>query len=127
MKHTKQTILIGLIMVATACAGRQGDQGYQGIQGNTGIQGLEGQQGTPGTNGTDGTNATPVTVVNFCPGVTTYPTTFLEVGFCINNQLYAVYSENNGFLVLVPPGVYRSNAHGNSCNFTVYTNCVVTH
>lgn len=127
MKHIKQTILIGLAMIATACAGRQGEQGYQGIQGETGIQGLEGQQGAPGTNGTNGANGTSVTVVNFCPGATSYPNTFLEVGFCINNQLYAVYSENNGFLVLVPPGAYHSNAHGSTCNFTISANCVVTH
>lgn len=82
--------------------------------------------GTNGTNGAPGTPGTLVTPVQFCPGTTHYPTTFPEVGFCINNELYAVYSANDGFLTKVAPGVWSSNAIGSSCTFTVSANCVVT-
>lgn len=92
-----------------------------------GHDGGVGPSGPSGAPGSPGLNATPITIVNLCPGVTTYPTTFVEVGFCINNNLYAVYSENNGFLTYVPPGSYSSNAHGSSCSLVVHTNCVVTH
>jgi hypothetical protein len=62
--------------------------------------------------------------IQFCPNVTpSYPTTFPEVGFCINNLLYAVYSANDGFLTMIPPGYYDSNAIGSSCSFTVVPNC----
>lgn len=64
-------------------------------------------------------------IVQFCPGTTVYPSIFNEVGICTNTNLYAVYSANNGFLTLIPPGTYQSNAIGSSCNFTVYPNCVV--
>lgn len=61
--------------------------------------------------------------IQFCKAVSNYPTVFPELGFCIDHNLYAVYSANNGFLVLVPPGVYDSNAIGSSCTFTVVDNC----
>lgn len=66
---------------------------------------------------------TVITTVQFCPGTTSYPGEFNEIGFCINNNLYAVYSANNGFLTYIPPGNYSSNAIGSSCSFTVATNC----
>lgn len=67
-----------------------------------------------------------ITPVQFCPNVTpTYPTTFPEVAFCIQGNLYAVYSANDGFLTLIPPGVYSSNAVGSSCTFTVLNNCQI--
>jgi hypothetical protein len=85
-----------------------------------------GQQGQSGPQGPAGANGTAITIVQFCPGVTpTYPTTFPEVGFCINDNLYAVYSANDGFLTEVTPGAYNSNAIGSACNFTVLPNCVV--
>lgn len=65
------------------------------------------------------------TIVQFCPGITSYPQTFSEIGFCINNQLYAVYSANDGFLTLVPPGTYSSNGINSSCTFNVGLNCEV--
>jgi|ERR1019366_2063181 hypothetical protein len=71
----------------------------------------------------NGINPSPITIVQFCPGTTTYPSEFNEVGFCINNQLYANYSLNNGFWSLIPPGYYNSNALNSNCNFTVTTNC----
>jgi len=68
-------------------------------------------------------NGTIITPIQFCPGTTSYPSTFVEYGFCINNQLWAVYSLNNGFMTLIPPGLYSSNAVGSSCNFQVITGC----
>lgn len=63
--------------------------------------------------------------VQFCPNTTTYPTTFSEVAFCINNNLYAVYSANDGFLTLIPPGNYTSNGINSTCTFQVLPNCIV--
>lgn len=87
----------------------------------------DGANGTNGTNGTNGSNGTTVGIVQFCPGVTIYPSAFLEIGFCINNKIYAVYSANDGFLTLTPPGNYSSNAVGSSCNFTIGANCTISH
>lgn len=88
--------------------------------GQQGVQGAQGQQGVSGTPGS------VVTPIQFCSNVTpSYPSTFPESGFCINNQMYGVYSANDGFLALLPPGAYRSNAIGNSCNFTITDNCGV--
>lgn len=80
------------------------------------------QKGDPGPRGMDGTI---ITSVQLCPGTTTYPSTFVEVAFCINNSLYAVYSANNGFLTYLPPGTYSSNAIGSACSFTVLPGCTV--
>lgn len=83
----------------------------------------QGPQGIPGTAGTNGTTINPV---QFCPSVTpNYPTTFPESGFCIDGNIYAVYSANDGFLTLIPPGQYVSNAIGSICTFQVLPNCVV--
>jgi hypothetical protein len=83
----------------------------------------QGPQGIPGTNGTPGTTITPI---QFCPGVVpSYPSTFPESGLCIDGSLYAVYSANDGFWTLIPPGTYSSNAIGSNCTFTVLPNCVV--
>ena len=82
-----------------------------------------------GTNGAPGPQGNPgglnVTTVQFCPGTPAYPSTFPEVGFCIQGNIYAVYSANDGFLTEVIPGAYTSNAIGSSCNFTVLANCEV--
>lgn len=86
----------------------------------------QGPQGIPGTVGLPGTNGTTIQPVQFCPNdVPTYPATFPEDGFCIDGSLYAVYSANNGFLTLIPPGQYVSNAIGSTCTFTVLPNCVI--
>lgn len=77
-------------------------------------------------NGVAGAPGAAVTPVQLCPGTTTYPSTFTEVAFCISNQLYAVYSANDGFLTLIPPGNYTSNGINSRCNLTVLSNCVVT-
>lgn len=95
-----------------------------GLNGATGAQG---QQGDAGSNGTNGTNATPITTVQFCPNVTSYSSTFSEVGFCLGGQVYGVYSQNDGFMSLLPPGEYTSDGINSSCNFTIGANCKVTH
>lgn len=82
--------------------------------------------GETGAQGVPGQNATPVTEVQFCPGVTTYPNEFNEVGLCISGNIYAVYSSNGGFLVEIPPGEYSSDGINASCDFTVGLNCEVT-
>lgn len=89
--------------------------------------GAKGATGSTGATGASGSPGLVFSSVQFCTGTTTYPSTFLEVGFCINNTLYAVYSANNGFLFVVPPGNYTSQAIGSSCNFTVKPNCVISH
>ena len=88
-----------------------------------GPQGPRGEQGIPGVNGSP---AQIISSVQFCPGVSNYPSTFPEIGFCIDNNLYAVYSANDGFLTLIPPGYYHSNAIGSNCNFMVLPNCQVS-
>src|SRR5271165_5495559 len=77
----------------------------------------------------DGTHSTidQENFVQFCPGNTTYPNEFNEVGICYMGNLYGVYSANNGFLTYIPPGYYSSNAIGSSCNFYVNSNCVISY
>lgn len=70
-------------------------------------------------------NGTTFAPIQFCPGSTTYPSQFNEVGFCINGSLYAVYSANDGFLTVIPDGVYSSDGINSSCTFTV-TGCSVS-
>jgi hypothetical protein len=86
-----------------------------------GLNGLTGQTGATGSTGATGAAGTDasIQVVTFCPGVTTYPSAFLEVGLIINGNLYGVYSLNGGFLSELPPGNYTSDGVGASCNFTV--------
>lgn len=115
--------LVAATMSLTACCDDNPQQGATGSQGPIGPTGPQGNVGQPGTNGVD---PTPVTAVQFCSGTTTYPGTFVELGLCINDNLYAVYSANNGFLVLLVPGAYTSNAIGSSCNFTVAAHCQVS-
>lgn len=100
-----------------------------GQSGAVGPIGATGPAGLPGTNGSDGApgiDPTPITAVNLCPGTTTYPSTFIELGLCINHKLYGVYSEHEGFLVEIVPGAYSSRGHGSQCNFTVGADCEVT-
>ena len=79
-------------------------------------------------NGANGVNTTLLQPVQFCPNKTTvFPSTFNEVGFCINNSLYAVYSANGGFLSLIPPGHYSSNGINSTCSFTVGNACQISY
>lgn len=136
-------IVLGLLTL-TAC-GQQGAQGIQGPPGNSngcsaqtisissvapnGGSMIECSDGTSslilnGSNGVPGSLGIPV---KFCTGITTYPSTFIEVGFIIQGAIYAVYSANGGFLTQIPPGYYTSNAIGSSCNFTVNADNTISH
>lgn len=97
-----------------------------GTTGTTGASGATGATGATGPQGPAGTNGTIVTAVQFCPGSTSYPNEFNEVGFCIGGNIYAVYSTNDGFLSEVPPGEYSSDGVNSSCTFTIGSNCQVT-
>lgn len=102
--------------VTSICNGATGSTGSTGSPGES-IVGPAGSNGIPGT---------VISIVQFCPGVVaSYPTTFPEVGLCIDSKLYAVYSANEGFLAYIPPGLYESNAVGSACTFTVLENCVI--
>ncbi len=91
-----------------------------------GIGGARGPIGDPGPQGTPGQDLTPITMIQLCPGTTVYPNVFLEYGICLQNQIYGVYSADGGFLALLPPGNYLSNAIGSSCNLTIGPDCQVT-
>jgi|ERR1035437_5500528 hypothetical protein len=112
------------MMVATVgmfgCA--QGEKG-DSVQGLTGATGEQGPQGLTGPTGADGHIAT---IVQLCPGTPSYASVFVEVAMCINDQLYGVYSANGGFLTLLPPGTYNSNAIGSACTLTVSAHCIVS-
>jgi len=101
------------------CNGAVGSPGVPGLSivGPSGPQGPAGQPGAPGTQ---------ISIVQFCSGTTTYPITFSEVGFCIDGNLYATYSANDGFSSLIPPGQYQSNGINSSCTFTVGASCQIT-
>lgn len=99
---------IALLLMLSACQGSKGDPGDKGAKGEQGIQGQA------------GVNANPPTVVQFCQGITpSYPTTFPEIGVCLQGKLYAVYSANGGFLVYLPNGTYNSHGLNADCTFTV--------
>lgn len=113
--------------------GDSGDRGPAGQDGQTiiGPQGPSGAVGAPGESivgpqGPAGLDGTQITIVPLCPGVTTYPGVFIEVGMCIDHKLYGVYSYANGFLTYLPSGQYSSNAIGSACSLTV-SGCTVTH
>ncbi len=101
-----------------SCA-KPGPSEVNGTTGQPGVS-IAGPQGIPGTPGT------ALTFVQFCPGFTqNYPSTFAESGFCVNGQMWAIYSANGGFLAELPPGTYSSNGINASCTFTLEANCVV--
>ena len=116
--------VLALAVLATGCAGRQGAIGPQGIPGTSGHVGYP---GIPGPQGPPGTPGATITAVPLCNDTPVYPQVFVEVGFCIDGQLYGTYSSMGGFSTLLLPGAYTSNAVGSSCNFTVEPGCVVTH
>lgn len=101
--------------------------GIDGTKGSDGQEGAIGPQGAQGIQGLAGADGTQITVVALCPGTPSYPSIFLEDALCINNALYGVYSANGGFLTLLPPGTYSSNAIGATCSLTVRPHCQVTH
>lgn len=79
--------------------------------------------GTPGANGTPGTVVKPL---RLCPGTQQYPSTFIEVAFCIQDTLYAAYSIPGAFLTELPPGAYSSTGVGSSCSFNVGAHCQIS-
>ena len=120
--------------------------GPQGPQGPAGPAGPPGPAGAPGIgcnvsqvpnpNGLliscgDGSqdflaSGTTVTPVQLCPGFTpSYPSVFPEYGLCINNNFYGVYSANDGFWSLLPPGTYSSDGINASCTLVIGANCTV--
>lgn len=106
--------------------GTNGSNGADGHDGATGATGATGAQGIAGTNGTDGKDGTVVAPIQFCgKSHGSYPSTFPEVGFCIDDEIYAVYSANGGFLTEVLPGTWSSDGINSSCTFTVKPHCVV--
>lgn len=135
----KKLLLLLLLLIPIMHCGPQGSPYIQGPPGEQGPGGYSCTTSTiaPGTplplggamiSCPDGTtslisNGTIITPIQFCPGTPSYPSTFVEYGFCINSQLWAVYSLNNGFMTLIPPGEYYSNAVGSNCNFQVVMNC----
>lgn len=124
-------LFIMVVVAIVSCCPRDGKDGPPGVigpQGPSGSNGNDGDDGAIGPTGPvgdTGASGTLATFVQFCPGVTAYPSTFVEVGICVNHNLYAVYSANDGFLTLIPPGRYHSNAIGSRCDFTVLTDCDV--
>lgn len=118
----KKVLALTVLLSLAACAPEEGDRGRSGSQGQQGIQGEQGEMGPRGATGADGQ---PAQVVPLCPGISNYGA-FVEVALCINNNLYAVYSANGGFLTYLAPGNYSSNGIGSACNLTVHNNCVVT-
>ena len=117
-KVAKVTGLVLVLVIAnmlTGCAAPKGDRGDRG------------PKGFDGYDGNDGIDATPMRIVQLCDGTTVYPTAFVEVGFCLQGEVYATYSANGGFSTKLPPGNYSSNAIGSSCNFTVGLDCKITH
>lgn len=132
-------LFIGLVFVL-GC-GQQGPGGVQGPPGipgsscsvinvndpvlapNGGAQIICGSSVALVLNGVPGSSITPV---QLCPGTISYPSTFIEYGWCLNNKLWGVYSANDGFLTYFPSGSYQSNAIGSRCNLTVGVNCSVS-
>lgn len=129
--------LLTIIAVLTACGDFKGDRGYDGTPGQAGPRGeagIDGQQGSAGNTGTPGSTGAQgpagadgkiATVVQLCPGTPVYGSVYVETAICINNQLYGVYSANGGFLTLLTPGAYSSNAIGSACSLTVLPNCEI--
>lgn len=125
--------LVCLFLALNACGekavvitGPPGADGVPGINGVDGQNGTNGTDGVPGLDGQDGISPPTPYMVHLCPGVTAYPSVFVEVALCLNNKLYGVYSANGGFLTYLPPGTYSSNAIGSACNLTVGADCQVT-
>lgn len=81
--------------------------------------------GAPGAQGQPGTPGTLVSVLQFCSGTPSYPSVFPEMAFCINNNLYAILDQSNGYdyLTEIIPGEYASETTGLSCDFQIKSNC----
>lgn len=116
-----------LAFLLLSCAGHTGGQGGVGLTGPSGATGPQGTPGLVGPQGPAGLAGTQFEFVQLCPGTTSYPNVFIELGMCVNGDLYGVYSANGGFYTYFPPGHYSSNAIGSACNLVIGPNCSVTH
>lgn len=112
----RSTVFLIYLALLTVCL--MSCSGHTVGQGNAGPQGIAGPKGDTGA---DGTSAT---VVQLCPGTSNH-NVFVEVALCLDKKLYAVYSQNGGFLTLLSPGEYSSRAIGSACDFYVAPNCVI--
>lgn len=109
-------LVITMFVLLAGCG--RGPVGVPGPKGDTGAQGVQGEAGT---------DATPVTIVQLCPGTTTYSSKFVEIAFCVGGRLYGTYSQNGGFSTELPPGSYSSNGINSSCSFIIYADCIVSY
>lgn len=126
MRSLAVILFVLIVLGFIGCAHpEQGAPGVAGAVGATGPQGPAGQDGSNGRDGANGADGQPARVITLCPGVTVYPSAFVEVALCINNELFGVYSTHGGFLTKFPPGTYSSNTVGTACTLTVQPNCVV--
>ena len=127
IKYIALILLCGL----TACRGPEGHKGTNGVDGKDGVNGIDGRNGENGATGPVGTTGPAgadghiAVVIPLCAGTPTYASVFVEVALCINQELYAVYSANGGFLTKILPGTYSSNAIGSRCDFKVIQNCQI--
>ncbi len=120
----KSLLIASTLVYALGCA-RTGPSGSPGVQGQVGVAGVPGATGAVGATGPSGAGWTVVQLCTSC--VPVYPSTFAEVGFCYEGNLYGTYSANGGFSTLLPPGAYTSDGINCSCSFTLEANCVVSH
>lgn len=108
--------------------GLQGIQGETGSTGTSGVKGATGNTGSTGGTGVNGVDTASISVVQLCSGVTTYPSSFAEVGMCISGDLYAVYWDgHNSWLTEIPPGNYASTSTSVPCDFCVTSGCNISH
>jgi len=105
--------------------GDTGDNGERGTTGSQGIQGIAGEQGDRGDKGDTAEipDFSIVEIIDPCGAAAGYNEVLLRLK---NGTLLAHYaSGNNQFLVVVPPGSYRTT-DGSGCRFSVDQNYNVT-
>ena len=115
----RRFILLSILLLLTSCG-----KVSTGAQGPAGQPGLTGAQGPTGPTGPTGTIGSPIQLCSAC--VPSYPNVFPESVVCINNNLYGVYSANDGFLSILPPGAYSSDGINCTCTVTIEPNCIVS-
>lgn len=121
-----KTLILVILLVLVGCG--KNDGSFYTVKGDKGDPGqsIVGPAGSPGLNGSNGQDASPITSVQLCGSChASYPSTFPEIGLCINDKLYGVYSANGGFMVEIIPGTYSSNGINCTCTLVVSAHCVV--
>lgn len=108
-------LVLMVVFMVSACAKQVGPAGEVGPQGVAGTIGAQGVPGTPGT---------VIHAVTLCPTLGgAYPESYLTIG----DDLYAVYSDNNGaHLAQLTPGTYRTT-DGRNCIFSVNANNTISY